>query len=113
MATGAVNSAAAAAVVLRTGEKLATTPAAAKSANHKTYYHRVPGAKTHLPDGLEIQFLGGVFMTDDPAIIAQLDSVANKQASGIYTDRSGVDGLKAAEQQLGKDAGDTAGTGTA
>lgn len=94
--------------VLRSGERLATTLAAAASEGHKTYYHRVAGAKTHLPDGLEIQFLGGVFMTADPQIQAHLDAVANRPGSGITTARASESALIAAERTAAADAANTA-----
>lgn len=111
MATGSVNSAsnASAAVVLRSGEKLASTAAAVKDANSRTYYHRVPGARTHMPDGLEIQFLGGVFTTNDPSVIAELNKVADRQGSGIFTRREGVQAMKQLESGVATEAADTAG----
>jgi hypothetical protein len=92
--------------ILRTGEVVTTT---SESLGGKTYYHRVPGAKTHLPDGLEIQFLGGMFATKDPAIIAELDKVADKAASGIYTIKTVADNIVAADAKLAAEAADTTG----
>lgn len=65
--------------------KLASTADAVKDSNSKTYYHRIAGARTHMPDGLEVQFLGGVFTTNDPVVIAELDRVADKLGGGIFT----------------------------
>ena len=45
----------------------------------------VRGAKFMMPDGLEVQFLGGQFVTADPEIIAELDKIANRPASMVYT----------------------------
>ena len=111
MATGAVTSAASKPLtqVLRTGEKLASTADAVKDTNSKTYYHRIAGARTHMPDGLEVQFLGGVFTTNDPVVIAELDRVADKLGSGIFTRREGVQALKQLENTAATEAADTAG----
>lgn len=117
MAIGAVSSASAlqntqptqSAPTIRSGEKIATTPAALKSKNGKTYYHMAPGAKFILPDGLEVIFMGGQFTTDDPAIIAELDRVANKSTSMIYTQAEAVQAVATAQKQAAADAADTAG----
>ena len=74
--------------VLRAGETLATTAAAAKNPNSKTYYHRAPGAKFVMPDGLELIFLGGQFTTDEAEIIRELDRVVDKPSSMIYSVRA-------------------------
>lgn len=79
--------------------------------NGKTYYHRVAGARTNLPDGREIRFLGGMFITVDPEIIAELDKVCDRPASGIFSKQVGVVNMQAAEAQLANEAGDTAGDG--
>jgi len=80
------------------GEKLATTQAALKSSKSKTYYHQTPGANFFMPNGLQIQFLGGSFTTEEPEIIAELDAVADKSASMITSDRKRQAVL--AEQEL-------------
>jgi hypothetical protein len=79
--------------------------------NGKTFYHRVAGARTNLPDGREIRFLGGMFITDDPEIISELNKVCDRPASGIFSRPVGVVNMQAAENQLAREAGDTAGTG--
>ena len=110
MATGMVSSASVQqSPTIRSGEKLATTPAALKSKNGKTYHHMAPGAKFVMPDGLELIFMGGQFTTDDPAIIAELDKVANKPAPMIYTQTEAVQAVAALQNQAAADAADTAG----
>jgi pyridoxal/pyridoxine/pyridoxamine kinase len=96
--------------VLRAGEKVASTPQALKDPKARTYKHMVPGARFVMPDGLEVQFLGGQFVTTDPDIIAQLEAVANKSSSMIYTDSGAVESMKAPAKQAAADAADTAGT---
>ncbi len=119
MATGMVNSqhtqtapAAPAALpkVLRSGEQVHSDLAALKSPDSKTYYHRVPGAKTHMPDGLEIQFLGGVFVTADPEIKAMLDKIADSPTSQVYTKSEVREKLEAADKMISDEAAKSAGT---
>lgn len=116
MAVGTVSSAAAAVpqratppAVLRSGETQASTAAALKNPNSKTYFHRVAGAQFIMPDGLALQFLGGRLVTDDPAIISELDKVANKAASMIFTEQTGIAVVVAQEQAAGADASKTQG----
>lgn len=90
--------------LLRSGESVATSLAALTSAGSKTYRHMVPGAKFHMPDGLELVFLGGTFTTSDPAIIDQLDRVANRPASQIFS----TEAARNAVTQLQKLASDDA-----
>lgn len=92
---------------IRTGE-VATSSLAGLSGG-KTYYHRIPGAQTVMPDGLQVVFAGGMFATDDPAIIHELDKVANKAASQIFTRRESLDAVRAAENQAAAEAGNTVG----
>lgn len=70
---------------LRSGETQTTTQEALADPDAKTYMHMVKGARFIMPNGLEIRFLGGFFRTNDPVIIAELDKVANKSTSQIYT----------------------------
>lgn len=112
MAVGAVSSSTVQqkAPILRAGEQLATTPEALKSGKGKTYYHMARGARFVMPDGLEIIFMGGQFTTADPEIIAELDRVANKPASMIYTQRETLETVaKTTAKQVAEDAADTAG----
>ena len=71
--------------VIRTGEKIVTSGDALAAKGAKTYYHSAHGAQFIMPDGLAVVFMGGRFTTADPAIIAELDKVANKAASFITT----------------------------
>jgi hypothetical protein len=90
---------------LRSGESAPqATPAIIKSKPVKTYHHMVRGAKFVMPDGLEVQFLGGSFTTADTAIMEQLDLVANKPASMIYTKAEVVEAVKALTAAAAADA---------
>ncbi len=110
MATGMVSSASVQQnTVIRAGEKIATTPEALKSKNGKTFYHMAPGAKFVMPDGLEIVFMGGQFTTEDPSIIAELNKVADKSATMIYTKNEAVQAVAALQNQAAADAANTAG----
>ena len=112
MATGMVSSAHAlqnTAPVLRAGERMASSPRALADKNSRVFHHMVPGARFVMPDGLEIVFLGGQFVTNDPEIIAELDKVSNKSSSMIYTAAEVVESVKANANKLAADAADTAG----
>jgi len=112
MATGMVSSAHAlqnTASVLRVGERLASSPRALADKNSRVFHHMVPGARFVMPDGLEIVFLGGQFVTNDSEIIAELDKVSNKSSSMIYTAAEVVESVKANANKLAADAADTAG----
>ena len=71
----------------------------------------VRGAKFIMPDGLEVQFLGGVFTTADTDIMTELDKVANRPASMIYTKTEVVDELNALTAKAAADAVQTTPTG--
>jgi len=97
---------------IRSGEMAPqASPDVIKSKPVKTYHHMVRGAKFVMPDGLEVQFLGGVFTTADPEIMAELDKIANRPASMIYTKTEVVAEVQAltaaaaadAVQKLGKE----------
>jgi hypothetical protein len=98
--------------VLRSGESIASTVAAIKDKNAKTFYHMIPGARFVMPDGLEIKFLGGQFVTNDPELIAELNKVVDKSTSMIFSKRESAAGVIAADQKLAADAADTAGKDT-
>ena len=51
----------------------------------KVYYHQVKGARTHLPDGMEINFLGGMYATKHPDVKEFLDKIADKRGSMVFT----------------------------
>lgn len=95
--------------VLRSGESIASTLDALKDKNAKTYHHVVAGARFVMPDGLEIKFLGGHFVTNDAAIIAELNKVADKPASMIFTRKEVAAAVTASVTKAATDAGDTAG----
>lgn len=95
---------------LRSGEKQASTQAALADPDSKTYYHRIAGAKAVMPDGLELHFLAGRFVTNEANIIAELDKVANRGSSMIFTEQSSIASATAAEAAAAADASNTAGT---
>lgn len=96
--------------VIRAGERIASSPQALRDPNAKTYFHSSEGARFIMPDGLEIHFLGGRFTTSDPRIMHELDQVANKPASQIYTQQETAAVLKGQKAAVAKEAADTAGT---
>ena len=90
---------------IRSGETAPpASPEVMKTKAVKTYHHMVRGAKFVMPDGLEVQFLGGVFTTADPDIMRELDAVANKPASMIYTKAEVVEAVKALTAAAAADA---------
>ena len=77
------------ATAIRVGETAPqVTVAQLKDEATRVYHHMVPGARFVLPDGLEVRFMGGVFTTQDPEIISELDKVVDKHASMIYTKKT-------------------------
>lgn len=119
MATGMVSSASTlqnlkaktAEPILRAGESVSTSVDAAKDPNAKTYYHMANGARFVMPDGLEVRFMGGQFTTADADIIAELDKVANKSASMIFTKREVIAVVApTVHAAAAAEAADTAGT---
>lgn len=112
MAVGAVNSMSGTQEqpkVLRIGESVASKVEAIKNPNAKTYYHMIPGAKFVMPDGLEINFFGGQFTTDDADVIVELDRVADRNGTMIFTRKESAEVIKQQASTLAKDAADTAG----
>ena len=75
-----------------------------KDKNARTFHHMVPGAKFIMPDGLEVQFLGGQFVTNDPAIIAELSKIADKASSMIFTKKEVAENIKELQLGAAKDA---------
>lgn len=75
--------------VLRSGEKTAMLVTGGNAAKVKTFYHQIPGARFIMPDGLELTFMGGQFSTDDEACINELNKVADRGTSMIYTRKPG------------------------
>ena len=98
--------------VLRSGESVASSAEALKDPNAKTFFHQIPGARFCMPDGLEVRFFGGRFVTTDEAIIAELNKVANKATSLIFTIKEMAATITAANNKLAADAADTAGKAT-
>jgi hypothetical protein len=80
------------------------TPATLKDKSAKTYHHMVRGARFVMPDGLEVIFMGGQFTTTDTEIIAELDKIANKPSSMIYTKAEAVEAVKALTAAAAADA---------
>ncbi len=56
----------------------------------KVYYSRYPSIRTHLPDGAEIIFRGGMFATANKEIKDFLDKTADKPTSLIYTKKDSI-----------------------
>ena len=114
MATGPVSSAnnlgAAPQKTLVAGEKVATTAAALKDPNAKTYFHQVPGSRFIMPNGLEVVFMGGRFTTADKDIQAELDQVANRSTSLIFTQKEGLAAADANDKKAAADAAEAAKT---
>lgn len=111
MATGTVNSLAAAAAqrvaaqrppqppagpVIRAGEQTSSTIEAVADPNSRRYLTNVPGSQFIMPDGLALKFTGGVYVTNKADEIAELDKVANRVGSIITTTVQ----AKVAEAQL-------------
>lgn len=71
--------------VLRSGERVATSVDALSDPEAKTFFTMVPGCQFVMPDGLTLQFLGGRYVTNKPDEIAQLEAVANRAGSLIFT----------------------------
>jgi pyridoxal/pyridoxine/pyridoxamine kinase len=91
--------------VIRAGESAPqATVETLKDKTAKTFYHMIPGARFVMPDGLEVQFLGGQFVTADKDIIRELEAVANKQTSMIFTKKEVVEGIVALNKQAAADA---------
>ena len=71
----------------------------------KIYYSRFPHVRTHLPDGAEIIFRGGMFATANPHIKEFLDKVADKPASLVYTKQAATPTENAAAEDAAKSNG--------
>lgn len=71
-------------------EKHATSLAALQSAEAKTFYSLVKGCNFPMPNGVVLQFLGGQYSTVDPEEIRELEAVANRSGSLIYTRKEAV-----------------------
>lgn len=96
--------------VLRSGEVVASSMQALKNPNARVFHHMIPGANFIMPDGLELKFLGGQFVTDDPDVIAELEKVADRPTSMIFTKTLAVEAAKELQKRSADDAANTAGT---
>ena len=65
-----------------------------KDPTTKIYEHAVKGAKIFMPDGAELVFQGGIFVTRNPDIIRELDKIANKQGTMVTTNKAALDKLR-------------------
>lgn len=104
MAVGMANSQTNAPKVLRLGEAVASSVKDLADKNAKVYHHMVPGARFIMPDGLEIKFLGGVYATSDAEQIAELDKVADKTSSMIFTKKEVADAVTNQVKQAAQEA---------
>lgn len=93
--------------VINSGETIAAEVQVTEGS--KIYYSSIPNSITHMPDGAQITFTGGQFMTSNPDIIAFLDKIADKPTTPIYTKRESFAGQLAA---AGEDAAMRAGDNT-
>lgn len=93
--------------VINSGEEIAPE-FDLKAPGVKIYRASVPNCRTHLPDGAEIRFRGGMFATANPEIIAFLDKIANRRGSLVYTttDDMITQELASASEDAAKPAGD-------
>ena len=96
--------------VLRSGEVVASSMQALKNPNARVFHHMIPGANFIMPDGLELKFLGGQFVTDDPDVIAELEKIADKPTSMVFTKTLAVEAAKELQKRSADDAANTAGT---
>lgn len=74
-------------LTLNSGESI-LPDADMKDPEVKVYYHQVPGAITHMSDGVQIQFLGGQFATKNADVKAYLDKIADKRGSMVFTKKT-------------------------
>jgi hypothetical protein len=51
----------------------------------KTFHHRTAGACFIMPNGQSLSFAGGKITTSDPAVITELEKIANMPSSQVYT----------------------------
>lgn len=71
--------------VLNSGEEIVSSLEDMKDPNYKVYYHHIKNAITHLPDGAQLTFRGGMFGTANKEIQAYLDKIADKRGTMVYT----------------------------
>ena len=85
--------------VLNSGEIIAAEVKVVEGS--KIYYCTVPNSITHMPDGAQITFTGGQYMTSNPDIIAFLDKIADRPTTPVYTKK---DQFSAQLANAGEDA---------
>ena len=92
--------------VLRSGEVVSSDVdmKTLKDPDAKVYRHSTPGARFFMPDGASLIFLGGVFITNNPDIIKELDKIANKPGTQVTTDEKALLRLRAEVQRAAEDA---------
>lgn len=92
--------------VLRSGEVLGSDVdlETLKSPDAKVYRHSAIGARFFMPDGASLIFTGGVFITANKDIKAELDKVADKQGTQITTDKKALERLQAEVARAAADA---------
>lgn len=73
--------------VINIGEEIAPE-VDLKNPKTRIYYHQVKGAITHLPDGAQITFRGGMYATQNEEVIKFLDKLADKRGTMIFTKKS-------------------------
>lgn len=79
-------------------------PEVLKDETTKIYEHQVKGAKIFMPDGAELVFQGGIFITRNPDIIRELDKIANKPGTMVMTNKAALDKLRKEVQAAADDA---------
>ena len=75
-----------------------------KDPSTKIYEHQVKGAKVFMPDGAELVFAGGLFITQNPDIIRELDKIANRQGTMVTTNKAALVRLQMEFQAAADDA---------
>jgi len=92
--------------VLQSGQSYQSDldPEVLKDATTMVYEHQVKGAKIFMPDGAELVFAGGIFITRNPEIIRELNKVANKQGTMLTTNKEAMERLRKEVQKAAEDA---------
>lgn len=74
--------------IIRSGEVISSDPNL-KDPDVKVFYHQVAGAKSYLPDGAEISFVGGQYATKNPAILEFLNAIVDRPGSMVFSRKPG------------------------
>lgn len=93
--------------VIVTDGKLVTTAAALNDKSAKYYHHVIPGARTIMPNGTEIVFKGGLFVTADKEVQAFLDELTKHPAITKIYMGDAKSAANAPEKQIAQEAGNT------